>query len=128
MEVLTKNFLWTPPQSTNMPKYQSVCPLVRTGTPPPSPASECVPHTPEPEVGGHTRLRVRGWGGVPNSDDLRKGLALCLLCARTLPPSSWECMDHPPDLLFYARIQLYLGLTQMEATYTLYIHFGTQTY
>ncbi len=29
--------------------------------------------------GGHTRLRVRGWGS-PNSDDLRKSLALCLHC------------------------------------------------
>jgi hypothetical protein len=29
--------------------------------------------------GGHTRLRVRGWGS-PNSDDWRKSLALCLLC------------------------------------------------
>jgi hypothetical protein len=28
----------------------------------------------------HTRLRVRGWGS-PNSDDWRKSLALCLLCA-----------------------------------------------
>jgi hypothetical protein len=31
------------------------------------------------EVGGHTRLRVRGWGST-NSDDWRKSLALCLLC------------------------------------------------
>jgi hypothetical protein len=29
--------------------------------------------------GGHTRLRVRGWG-PPDSDDWRKSLALCLLC------------------------------------------------
>jgi hypothetical protein len=29
--------------------------------------------------GGHTRLRVRGWGS-PNSGDRRKSLALCLLC------------------------------------------------
>ncbi len=28
---------------------------------------------------GHTRLRVRGWGS-PNSDYLRKRLALCLIC------------------------------------------------
>ncbi len=42
-----------------------------------SPAS--VPLPPEPGVGGYTRLRVRGWGS-PNSDDLRKGLVLCLLC------------------------------------------------
>jgi hypothetical protein len=30
--------------------------------------------------GGHTRLRVRGWGS-PNADDLKKSLALWLLCA-----------------------------------------------
>ncbi len=29
--------------------------------------------------GGHTRLRLRGWGSS-NSDDWRKSLALCLLC------------------------------------------------
>jgi hypothetical protein len=29
--------------------------------------------------GGHTRLRVRGWGS-PNIDDWRKSLALWLLC------------------------------------------------
>jgi hypothetical protein len=44
-----------------------------------SPAS--VPLPPEPKGGGgHTRLRVGGWGS-PNSDDWRKSLALCLLCA-----------------------------------------------
>jgi hypothetical protein len=32
---------------------------------------------------GHTRLQVRGWGS-PNSDDWRKSLAFCLLCAVTL--------------------------------------------
>jgi hypothetical protein len=57
-----------------------VCPLVGIGTLPPllSPAS--VPLPPEPKGGGHTRLRVRGWGS-PNFDDWRKSLALCLLCA-----------------------------------------------
>jgi hypothetical protein len=63
-------------------EYYSVCPLVIGTLPPPfSPAS--VPLPPEPKgEGGHTRLRVRGWGS-PNSDDWRKGLALCLLCALT---------------------------------------------
>ncbi len=57
--------------------------------PPFSPAS--VPLPPEPKGGGHTRLRVRGWGS-PNSDDWRKSLAFSLLCASnpfsgsTLPP------------------------------------------
>jgi hypothetical protein len=34
--------------------------------------------------GGQTRLRLRGWGS-PNSDDLRKSLALCLLCGVVVP-------------------------------------------
>ncbi len=50
-------------------------------SPNPSLASEC---SPRPQNrgwggGGHSRLRVRGWVS-PNSDDLRKSLALCLLC------------------------------------------------
>ncbi len=32
-----------------------------------------------PKGGGHTRLRLRGWGSS-NSDDWRKSLELCLLC------------------------------------------------
>ncbi len=44
--------------------------------PPLSLASECAP--PPGTKGGHTRLRVRGWGS-PNSNDWRKSLALCLL-------------------------------------------------
>jgi hypothetical protein len=50
-------------------------------SPTPSLTSECAP-TPGTKGlggGGHTRLRVRGWGS-PNSDDWRKSLALCLLC------------------------------------------------
>jgi hypothetical protein len=38
--------------------------------PTPSLASECAPPHQKPK-GGHTRLRVRGWGS-PNSDDWRK--------------------------------------------------------
>ncbi len=61
-------------------EHRSVCPLVGIGTLPPllSPAS--VPLPPETGGGGHARLRVGGWGS-PNSDDWRKSLALCLLCA-----------------------------------------------
>ncbi len=63
-------------------EYQSVCPLVGVGTfPPPFPLAN-VPLPPEPKGEGHTRLRVRGWGS-PNSDDWRKGLALCLLWVLT---------------------------------------------
>jgi hypothetical protein len=48
---------------------------------PPSLASECAPPPgTKGGGGGHTRLRVRGWGS-PNSDVRRKSLALCLLCA-----------------------------------------------
>ncbi len=42
-----------------------------------SPKTASVPLPPEPG-GGHTRLRVRGWGSH-NSDDWRKSLTLCLL-------------------------------------------------
>jgi hypothetical protein len=72
------------PLSTYIYKdYHSIFPLVhiRTFPPPLSLSSEC-PLPPEPKGGGQTRLRVRGWGS-PNSDDLRKSLALCLLCECT---------------------------------------------
>jgi hypothetical protein len=59
-------------------EYHSVCPLVGIGTLPTPLSPASVPLPPEPG-GGHTRLRVRGWGS-PNSDDWRKSLALCLLC------------------------------------------------
>jgi hypothetical protein len=47
----------------------------------PSLASVCAlpPPPRRTKGGGHTRLRLRGWGS-PNSDDWRKSLALCLLC------------------------------------------------
>jgi hypothetical protein len=51
--------------------------------PPISPASVPLPLRNQ-KVGGHTRLRVRGWGS-PNSDDWRKSLALSLLCG-VYPP------------------------------------------
>jgi hypothetical protein len=63
----------------------SVFSLVGIGTLPPPlwPASMPLPTEPK---GGHTRLRARGWGS-PNSDDWRKSLALCLLCALDAPSS-----------------------------------------
>ncbi len=45
----------------------------------PHPHQRVCPSTSETGGGGHTRLRARGWGSH-NSDDWRKGLALCLLC------------------------------------------------
>ncbi len=57
---------------------QCMSPRRNCNSPKPSLASECAPF---PRTGGwgHTRLRVRSWKS-PNSDDLRKNLALCLLC------------------------------------------------
>ncbi len=63
-------------------EHHSVCPLVGIGTLPiPLPqASVCPPSPHGPRVhGGHTHLRLKGWGS-PHSDDWRKSLALCLLC------------------------------------------------
>jgi hypothetical protein len=53
-------------------EYHSVCPLVGIGT----------PTTPLPRASGWGGTLACGWGawGSPNSDDWRKGLALCLLC------------------------------------------------
>ncbi len=39
------------------------------------------PSPPQPWGGGHTCMRVRGWGS-PNSDDRRKSLALCFSVVR----------------------------------------------
>ncbi len=52
-------------------EYHSVCPLLGIGTLPPPLSPASVPLPPESKGGGHTRLRVRGWGS-PNSDDWRK--------------------------------------------------------
>jgi hypothetical protein len=58
---------------------QCMSPRRNWDSPNPSPARECAP-TPGIKGRRHTRLRVKGWGS-PNSDDWRKSLALCLLCA-----------------------------------------------
>jgi hypothetical protein len=79
-------------------QHHSVYPLVGIGTTttPLPPAS--LPYPPDQRWGGgHTRRRLRGWGS-PNSDDLRKSLALCLpvLCAPDSP-----CHFHSdPDPFF----------------------------
>jgi hypothetical protein len=70
-------------------RTHSVCPLVRFGTPRPlSRQRVCTSPPPlEPKEGGtifpeHTCHGGSGWGrGSTNSDDWRKSLALCLLCA-----------------------------------------------
>ncbi len=63
-------------------EHHSVCPLVGIGTPPIPLPQASVPFPSDKRVGGHTRLRLKGWGS-PNSDDWRKSVALCLLCAAT---------------------------------------------
>ncbi len=62
-------------------EYHSVCPFfgIVILLTPLSPAIVPLPLEPK-GGGGHTRLRVRGWGS-PNSDRLEKSLAVCLLCA-----------------------------------------------
>ncbi len=56
-------------------EYHSVCPLVGIGTLPPL-SRQLVCLSPRyKRGGGHTRLRVRGLVS-PNSDDLRKNIAL----------------------------------------------------
>jgi hypothetical protein len=47
--------------------------------------------------GGHIRLRVRG-RGTPNSDDLRKSLALCLLCVHNHREPK-RCIGHVVSVL-----------------------------
>jgi len=67
------------PQSTYIYRVpQCMSPRRNWVSPTSSLASECAP-TPGTKGGGGTRLRERRWGR-PNSDDWRKGLALCLLC------------------------------------------------
>jgi hypothetical protein len=69
-------------QSTYL-EYHSVCPLVGIGTPP-SLSRQRVPPPPGTKGGRHTRLRVSERGvSIRSSEDWRKSLALCLLCAYT---------------------------------------------
>ncbi len=60
-------------------------------SPNPSLAGEYAPRSPQNREGGHTRLRVRGWGS-PNSDDWRKSLALCLLCDLPRFSPTWKLL------------------------------------
>ncbi len=84
-------------------EYHSVCPLVGIGTLPTpfSPAS--VPLPPEPG-GGHTRLRVRGWGS-PNFDDWRKPSALFLFCEYH-SPADVIIVGYNVCIIFLCRIYL----------------------
>ncbi len=66
-------------------------------SPNPSLASKCAPPPRTWGGGGHTCPRVRGWGS-PNSDDLRKSLALCLLCSWNSRYSSRCLTDFPVGL------------------------------
>jgi hypothetical protein len=51
----------------------------------PSLASECAPPSSQNRGGGGYSPAGEGLGD-PNSDDLRKSLALCLLCRRDIEP------------------------------------------
>ncbi len=53
----------------------------RNWDPPPSPASECVPPPGTKGALAHSPVGDGVEGEGPNSDDWRKSLALCLLCA-----------------------------------------------
>ncbi len=60
--------------------------------------------------GAHTRKRVRGWGS-PNSNDWRKSLALCLLCA-----SDYESFVYLSLSYSYSSIP-YLSALPLTPTY-----------
>ncbi len=72
-------------QSQNTYKYRApkCIPSLELGLPQPLSCKRVCPPPPEPKGRGHTRLRLRGWGS-PNSDDWRKSLAVCLLCAANI--------------------------------------------
>jgi hypothetical protein len=73
------------PQSTYTDRVpQCMSPRWNWDSPTPYPQASVPLPPPEPKGGEHTRLPVRGRGS-PNSDDWRKSLALCLLCARAIP-------------------------------------------
>ena len=91
------------PQSTYTPRVpQCLSPSLELGPPHSLSASECVPY-PWTKGGGGGCTLACGWrGGTvpiptrgqtlwgnPNSDDWRKGLALCLLCGLTLPSTHY---------------------------------------
>jgi hypothetical protein len=62
-------------------KYHSVCSLVLIGTPPPPPLPQASVSPPLGTKRGKTHSSAGervGRGGGPNSDDWRKGLALCV--------------------------------------------------
>jgi hypothetical protein len=54
----------------------------------------CTP-PPQTKEGEHTHQGVRRWGR-PNSDDMRKSLALCLLCAVTMAVTLPPRQSRPP--------------------------------
>ncbi len=78
-----KSELWK-----TMNLYHSVSPLVGSGNPPPplQQASVCTIHPPLPKRDVTHSPTGEGGGVSPNSDDWRKSLALCILCAVNRPP------------------------------------------
>ncbi len=81
--------LFLKPQVHIFIEYHSLCPPAKIGTPPPPLSQPSVQPTPEPK-GGHSRLRVRGWGS-PNSDDRRKAQHSAYSVCETIgPPIYWR--------------------------------------
>jgi len=79
---------------------QCMSPCRNWDSPTPLAAGECsLP--PDQRVGGHTSLRLKGWGS-PNSDDWRKSLALCLLCAIPTPAYFAE-----PEISAHRKLTIY---------------------
>jgi hypothetical protein len=77
-------------------------PSSELGLPPPSFPLSSVP-PPEPKGGGHTRLRVKGWG-IPNSDCLEKKLSIL--------PTLWKGRTHANScknrcLFFWLKVNRY---------------------
>ncbi len=73
----------------------TVCPLVGIGNlPPPLSPASVPPYPRNQRGGGHTRLRVRGWGS-PNSDDWRKALHSAYSVGA---PFQWHWQEIPNKL------------------------------
>jgi hypothetical protein len=65
-------------------EYQSVCPFVGIGAPPPRKRERLPPWTQRGEE--QHSFAVEGVGG-PNSNDWKESLLLCILCRTNSPPA-----------------------------------------
>jgi hypothetical protein len=82
-------------------------PSSELGLPQPLSRKRVCPPPRTKRVGGHTRLRLRGWGSS-NSDDWRKSLALCLLCgSRGREEGDVTLWSYNSRIYFFLRKSLY---------------------